>query len=530
MFKLIYEPTIFMSNDERSECQLEWEQLNEFVFIRKTSVYFFTDLNEIHFVIFRHLKYNSYKYTLIINISDGKYTNIEFNLNKVSVHNMGEHDTFKLEKAITKFFQINKINNSKDFKITMKVCFFNDEKNCTKYPIDVITRPFKPDKTPAKHSIICTEAYYFKKDMIKPFEWWIKINRLHGYDKIVMYNHSLGNNDEFNELFLKYKKFVQLNQLQCYPNLYGNSSEVKLKPFTNLDEIKSVYKTPIWPGLHTLLEGYVFNECFTENRPKYKYIAIVDQDESIAPRSLLKNTIDLFKSDQDFKKLISNYECYNGKNQEARLDTYFKSVIKDLNLTNQRASFHFKMSIHLKNKTTDIIFKELGLLLNGLDETKPINYSILIEDPKEVSEYGAQLKFYLSITNKEELDYAKRIYKFHVDLIEPIFKKNKQIIDQVAAEIFNRVYILFGKQSTDFLWGKTIHNTITTNEFTVHNGGESIEVPIEYGHLSHFRQAYNLHWGSSSIYSIYELMFDFNYYNCYYKTIIKEFGFDFKQF
>ena len=93
-----------------------------------------------------------------------------------------------------------------------------------------------------------------------------------------------------------------------------------------------------------------------------------------------------------------------------------------------------------------------------------------------------------------------------------------------------KVYILFGKKSTDFLWGKTIHNTITTNEFTVHNGGESIEVPIEYGHLSHFRQAYNLHWGSSSIYSIYELMFDFNYYNCYFKTIIKEFGFDFKQF
>ena len=71
---------------------------------------------------------------------------------------------------------------------------------------------------------------------------------------------------------------------------------------------------------------------------------------------------------------------------------------------------------------------------------------------------------------------------------------------------------------------------MTTNDFTAHIGGHAIDVPIEHGHLSHFRQVYNLHWGSSSIYPITEFMFDFNYYNCYFKQIIKEFGFDFKEF
>ncbi len=533
ILKLIYEP-VFLSNpqNKRSECQLEWEQLNDHVFIRRPNVYFFTDLNEIHFVIFRHLKYSDYKYKLIINISDNKQTNVEHSLDKLKISNMGEHDTFKLEKVVTSFFQLNKLNNSKDFKLTMILCF-DDMLICTKYPIDVVIRPYIPNKPGNKHSIICTEAYYFKKDMIQAFEWWIKLNRLHGYDKMVMYNHSLGNNDEFNQLFLKYDKFVQLNQLQCYPNLYGNSTQVKEQPFITLNEIKNVYKIPIWPGLHTLLEEYVLNECFTENRPKYKYITITDQDESIAPRGLLQNTIDLFKSDQDYKKLLSNYECYKGNlnndKQETKLESYLSSVIKNLKKS-EIVSFHFKMSIHLKNITANLIFKELGIFLNGLDETKPINYSVLIDDPNEISEYGAKLKFYLSISNKDELDYAKRIYKFHTDLIEPIFKKNKQMLDEVAAEIFNRVYILFGNKSTKFLFGKTVHNTMTTNDFTAHIGGHAIDVPIKYGHLSHFRQVYNLHWGSSSIYPITEFMFDFNYYNCYFKQIIKEFGFDFKEF
>ena len=169
----------------------------------------------------------------------------------------------------------------------------------------------------------------------------------------------------------------------------------------------------------------------------------------------------------------------------------------------------------------------MGLFLNNLNETQPINYKVLIQDDSEINSHGAKLKFWFAIRNQTELDYAKRIYKFHTELIEPILRKNKQLLDKVAAESFNRVYILFGQNSTGFLWGKTIHNTITTDSMNTHFGGKSVNIPIEYGHLSHFREIYNIHWG---IYPIKELMFDFNYYNCYFKPIIKQFGLDFKEF
>jgi hypothetical protein len=95
----------------------------------------------------------------------------------------------------------------------------------------------------------------------------------------------------------------------------------------------------------------------------------------------------------------------------------------------------------------------------------------------------------------------------------------ESIEDMYSKTIYTRPDIIFWNLRSD-----------TTNDFTVHIGGQAIDVPIKNGHLSHFRQIYNLHWGESSIYSIYELKFDFNYYNCYFKPIIKEFGFDFKEF
>ena len=57
------------------------------------------------------------------------------------------------------------------------------------------------------------------------------------------------------------------------------------------------------------------------------------------------------------------------------------------------------MSTHLKNKTVDVIFKQLGLFLSTLDESKPINYKILIQDENEMNEYDAKLNFSFSIKN-----------------------------------------------------------------------------------------------------------------------------------
>jgi len=513
---------LFHENDanNKTECQLEWEKLNEHAYVRRPTVYFFTDLNELRLTIFRHPEFKTYKYILIVTVSISHETIDKYIIEKLIVNeawNSGR-ETIKAP-----FYQKTRINNSSNFKIKMKVCM-KQMQNCTKYPLDVIVRKFVPaeiEREQLQNSAICTEAYSFKKDQIKALDWWFKMNQLNGYNRIIMSNHSMGNgNDGFEELFLKNNKFVTLNQLQCYPNFYGNQSQIIERPFVRLNELKKLYNKNVWSYT---FQDYVFNECYTANRIKYKYITITDKDESISPRGLLNTTIDLFHSDHhDYKKLITNYQCYNNP----KLEIYLKNLLQNLKIPDKMASFHFKMSIHLKNKTVDLIFKQLGLFLNNLNESQPTNYSVLIQDDNEINSHGAKLKFWFAIRNQNELDYAKRIYKFHTELIEPVLRKNKQILDKVAVESFNRVYILFGQNSTGFLWGKTIHNTVTTDSLTTHFGGKSFNIPTEYGHLSHFREIYNIYWG---IYPITELMFDFNYYNCYFKPIIKQSGLDFKE-
>ena len=56
-------------------------------------------------------------------------------------------------------------------------------------------------------------------------EWWFKINIISGYDKIVLFNNSIGTGDNFEKLVSKYKDRVEVIQMQCTPDLghYSNN-------------------------------------------------------------------------------------------------------------------------------------------------------------------------------------------------------------------------------------------------------------------------------------------------------------------
>ena len=109
-----------------------------------------------------------------------------------------------------------------------------------------------------------------------------------------------------------------------------------------------------------------------------------------------------------------------------------------------------------------------------------------------------------------------------------LLKRNRKWLNLVA-EPFNRPYIFLGDRSTGFCWGKTIHNTLITNVISYHAGDSDtdlIKIPIEYGHVSHFRAQYNIHWGN---FPITELKFDFNYFNCFLKPIMNNLGLNFQE-
>ena len=76
-------------------------------------------------------------------------------------------------------------------------------------------------------------------------------------------------------------------------------------------------------------------------------------------------------------------------------------------------------------------------------------------------------------------------------------KRNNESLSLIA-EPFNRQYMLMGTDSTKFLWGKTIHDSLQTHTLFTHYPklafpNNRLIVPMEYGHVSHFRKNYNIY-------------------------------------
>ena len=52
-----------------------------------------------------------------------------------------------------------------------------------------------------------SKTYYYENSHLNYYKWWLNINKINGYDKIVLFNNSYGNGNwsQFNDLFIEYK-------------------------------------------------------------------------------------------------------------------------------------------------------------------------------------------------------------------------------------------------------------------------------------------------------------------------------------
>ena len=113
---------LFDENDttKKTECQLEWEKLNEHAYVRRPTVYHFTDLNELRLTIFRHPEFKMHKYILIVTVSIiSQETIVEYIIDKLIVNEAWNSGR---EAIKAPFNLMTRINNSTNFKIKMKVC------------------------------------------------------------------------------------------------------------------------------------------------------------------------------------------------------------------------------------------------------------------------------------------------------------------------------------------------------------------------------------------------------------------------
>ena len=108
---------------------------------------------------------------------------------------------------------------------------------------------------------------------------WFSANLIIGISKIAIYNNSIENSKNLNDVFLKYSSLVEIRQAQCIPTLnYKSNSKKFIRSLNDL-----LIKGEEFPHRCTI-EILIFTDCYLNYVDKYKMIAVTDQDEVIFPR------------------------------------------------------------------------------------------------------------------------------------------------------------------------------------------------------------------------------------------------------
>ena len=177
-------------------------------------------------------------------------------------------------------FDLNKIlngTNSLNEDITARVYYLNKQTNkySKKYAnlkIKYLRPRSEAEYQSRKSALLCSKALYLSKNQYKELSWWVEINKKIGYDSMTFYNNSIPNTVEFNRVFSRNQDFVTLLQLKCLPNFLNQKTEY----LEFYEELTDSLKMDVFNGL-------LVNECYLENIDKYKYIAVMDNDETVIP-------------------------------------------------------------------------------------------------------------------------------------------------------------------------------------------------------------------------------------------------------
>jgi hypothetical protein len=500
---------IFLKQKKINQCELEWYKLSENTFVRKNFSFYYPDLNKIKIYLERK-RGASNNFKLLITIKSKELNNsIKQELDRVYYYpiRFDTHEySFGYIEANLNY--LNKIDSYQNLNIQVVA---RSNSFCSE-PINLIVKyfnatPINNNNNIKKYSILCSKLYFRSNSFLQYYEWWININKINGFDKIVLFNNSYGS--EFDNLFEKYKNLVQIVQYQCLPNFINNITQ---KPFINFFEFNPLFnKNP--DKYHEHFECAAFNECLNANRDKYKYIAIIDDDEAIIPRRPYTNELT--------ESSYQNYESFEEKNdpitnKPTKLIPYLEGLKSEFKLNSQE-SFGFRWAPYMKNKHIKIIFNEI----EKISQSKSFNHTLLIQDSNDL-----KLCFKLTIKNEQDFKYAKYLYEMHLKYIEPFFKNNSQILNSVP-EPYTRFYYFNGKETVFHSWYfKHIHDASEAFKVSTHlpenRVSSSLNVPVNLGHVTHFREDYReaYQWKQKEI-PIKELFFDFVYFNNYFKPILK---------
>ena len=370
------------------------------------------------------------------------------------------------------------------------------------------------------NAVICTEPLFLEEKDYQNLAWWIELNKMSGYKKIVLFNNSIPDTEMFNKLFLKHKDFVEINQFRYLPNFLTPDKGKYLRHYR--DFIVGEWHVD---NVHFLgFDAIANNECLYANAHVAKFVLIQDNDEAfLTPRLEKLNT--LAKSFDFLSRPENSYsankEDFPTREHCIRTPSYFGTFIENEIFTkkgvDQNHSFFFQNTIYGNNLLTEIIFEQISAIdlniikfpikLQIKQDYKPINQ--IYTNPK----YGAD--FVLVINNSIELSYARNILDVHVNLIKPYLKKNEKYLLKISDE-FKRFYF-FKQPLVRPEYGKSLTNLDSSIFSDPHRPNGKI-FELEENYMTHFRSIAILERKEVPISSF---NIDLNYFYCYFQLIIE---------
>jgi hypothetical protein len=368
--------------------------------------------------------------------------------------------------------------------------------------------------------IICAKCFFNMNlsSNYRDLAWWIYLNKKIGYEKIFFCNNSIEHNN-LNLLFDKNRNFLDIQRLQCIPNFIDQSLP---DFFDSFDSFRSrgVFNYYITDIFNTIL----INECYLKYSDNFKYITVIDNDETIIPR-LIQTT---FKSDDNFNFVNS---ISHTKRSYRQLETYVDTLKCDYNKTNNFVSYleelermnelksskeyYFQQGYYLSN---DRMNQVLNIIETFLNSTNQSSLLIRVNDSKNTDIDGWRFE----ISGREEMVYARNLCKLNRLYVQPFINKNRELLKNVS-ENFSRYFVLLTIKDNEFKFGKTVYNTFDDMEqrkICVHSECTRRDkiISTQYGHNSHFRKVFE--FAKNIQFSIRQLLFDFNYFNCYIKPVL----------
>ena len=138
--------------------------------------------------------------------------------------------------------------------------------------------------TPAVY--ICGHTNFLEEKDYANHKWWVDLNALIGYDKIVIYNNSVPNTASFQSLYARHSSQVEIVAINYLPNLV-KKGRIATKYFRHMEELT---KTGAEYSADSILYWNIIymtmNECLLSYSDKARRLLVIDNDEVFIPPKL----------------------------------------------------------------------------------------------------------------------------------------------------------------------------------------------------------------------------------------------------